>query len=41
VAGFLGLGLPPGQEIAVRNKRLADELNAQWIGRYRLQKRQR
>jgi len=37
VASFLDLGLPPGQEIAVRNKRLADELNAQWIGRYRQQ----
>jgi LPS sulfotransferase NodH len=41
VAGFLDLGFPPGHEIAVRNKRLADELNAQWIGRYRLQEPQR
>jgi LPS sulfotransferase NodH len=37
VLGFLGLGLPAGAEIAVRHKRLADELNAQWIESYRLQ----
>jgi len=36
VLGFLGLDLPDGREITVRHKRLADELNAQWIGSYRL-----
>lgn len=37
VAGFLGLDLPPGQEIAVRNQRLADDISAQWIDSYRRQ----
>jgi LPS sulfotransferase NodH len=37
VIGFLGLDLPAGREIAVRHKRLADELNAHWIETYRLQ----
>jgi LPS sulfotransferase NodH len=32
---FLGLELPAGREIAVRHRRLADHLNAQWAGRYR------
>jgi LPS sulfotransferase NodH len=36
VLGFLGLDLPEGREITVRHKRLADELNAQWIESYRL-----
>jgi trehalose 2-sulfotransferase len=36
VLGFLGLDLPAGREITVRHKRLADELNAHWIERYRL-----
>ena len=36
VLGFLGLDLPDGREITVRHKRLADELNAQWIESYRL-----
>lgn len=35
VLGFLGLDLPAGREITVRHKRLADELNAQWIESYR------
>jgi trehalose 2-sulfotransferase len=34
--GVLGfLGLPADGEIAVRHRRLADELNAEWITRYR------
>jgi trehalose 2-sulfotransferase len=35
VLDFLGLGLPPGREIAVQHRRLADELNARWIDQYR------
>lgn len=31
---FLGLDLPPGRELAVRHRRLADELSARWIARY-------
>jgi LPS sulfotransferase NodH len=37
VLGFLGLDLPADREIVVRYRRLADELNAQWIDGYRLQ----
>lgn len=37
VLDFLALGLPAGGEIVVRHRRLADELNAQWIDRYQLQ----
>lgn len=33
---FLGLDLPVGRELAVRHKRLADEINARWIESYRL-----
>lgn len=36
VIDFLGLALPAGREITVRHKRLADDLNAQWIESYRL-----
>jgi LPS sulfotransferase NodH len=36
VLSFLGLDLPAGHEITVRHKRLADELNAQWVECYRL-----
>ncbi len=32
---FLGLKLPPGRLIKTRQRRLADELNTQWIARYR------
>ena len=35
VLDFLGLRLPPGRLIKTRHRRLADELNAQWIERYR------
>jgi trehalose 2-sulfotransferase len=35
VLGFLGLELPPGREILVRHRRLADELSAEWIERAR------
>lgn len=35
VLGFLGLKLPPGRPIETRHRRLADELNAEWIDRYR------
>jgi LPS sulfotransferase NodH len=38
VLGFLGLDLPAGSEIAVRHKRLADEVNARWIEDYRCQR---
>lgn len=37
VLGFLGLGLPADREIAVRHRRLADEVNARWIESYRRQ----
>ena len=35
VLDFLGLELPSGRPIETRNRRLADELNARWIDRYR------
>jgi len=35
VLDSLGLQLPPGHEIRVRHRRLADDLNTQWIARYR------
>ena len=35
VLDFLGLELPAGREILARHRRLADELTAQWIDRYR------
>jgi trehalose 2-sulfotransferase len=35
VLGFLGLDLPSERGISVRHRRLADELSAQWIDRYR------
>jgi LPS sulfotransferase NodH len=36
VLRFLGLDLAPGREVTVRHKRLADELNAQWVESFRL-----
>jgi trehalose 2-sulfotransferase len=41
VLGFLGLELPAGRQIVVQHRRLADGLNAQWIGKYRLQETRR
>lgn len=35
ILDFLGLKLPPGHSIKARHRRLADELNARWIDRYR------
>ena len=35
ILGFLGLKLPPGSVITTRQRRLADEINARWIDRYR------
>ena len=35
ILDFLGLELPSGRPIETRNRRLADELNARWIDRYR------
>lgn len=35
ILDFLGLELPAGRNILVQHKRLADELNTRWIGRYR------
>ena len=35
ILDFLGLKLPPGRLIETHHRRLADEVNAQWIGRYR------
>ena len=35
ILDFLGLKLPPGRQINTHNRRLADELNAEWIDRYR------
>ena len=32
---YLGLALPRGHEIRARHRRLADDLNAEWIDRYR------
>lgn len=34
VLEFLGLELPPDREVVVRHRRLADDLNTQWITRY-------
>ena len=34
ILDFLGLKLPPGRLIKSRHRRLADELNTQWIDRY-------
>jgi LPS sulfotransferase NodH len=39
VLGFLGLAPPAGSGIAVRHRRLADEVNARWIEDYRLYQR--
>ena len=41
VLDFLGLKLPPGHQIKTRHRRLADALNAEWIGRYRAELTQR
>lgn len=35
ILDYLGLELPPGHEIRARHRRLADDLNTQWIARYR------
>ncbi len=35
ILDFLGLKLPPGRLIETRHRRVADEVNAQWIDRYR------
>ena len=35
ILNFLGLKLPADREISVQHRRLADELNSQWIQRYR------
>lgn len=35
VLDFLGLEVPQRGSIQVRNRRLADRLNAEWIQRYR------
>jgi trehalose 2-sulfotransferase len=34
ILDFLSLELSPGRELVVQHRRLADELNAQWIARY-------
>jgi LPS sulfotransferase NodH len=39
VLDFLGLSLPPGGRIQIRHRRLADDLSAGWITRYRAQAR--
>ena len=41
ILDFLGLKLPPGRLIKARNRRLADQLNAQWIDRYRAELKER
>jgi hypothetical protein len=38
---FLGLELQAGQEILVRHRRLADQLNTRSVSRYRAQSRRR
>ena len=35
VLDVLGLELPRGRQVKVRHRRLGDQLNAEWIGRYR------
>ncbi|MEV4481599.1 Stf0 family sulfotransferase [Micromonospora coxensis] len=35
ILDFLGLRLPPGRTVAARHRRQADDLNQQWITRYR------
>jgi len=35
VLDFLGLEVPAGRRLQVRHKRLADDLSAQWVDRYR------
>ena len=35
ILGYLGVELPPGTTIERRHRRLADDLNTQWIERYR------
>lgn len=34
ILDFLGLDLPPGRDLAIRHRQLADDLSAQWIARY-------
>lgn len=41
ILDFLGLKLPPGREIQTRHRRLADDLNAQWIDRYQAEQAER
>ena len=41
ILDFLKLELPPGRKIQTRHRRLADELNAQWIDRYRVEQAER
>lgn len=41
VLGFLGLDPAASREIAVRHRRLADEVNARWIEDYRRQEGER
>jgi trehalose 2-sulfotransferase len=41
ILDFLGIELPPGREISARHRRLADELNAEWIERYRAEPMER
>lgn len=41
VLDFLGLKIPPGHLIETRHSRLADELSAQWINRYRAEATER
>ncbi|MCY4014491.1 MAG: Stf0 family sulfotransferase, partial [Gammaproteobacteria bacterium] len=35
ILDYLGLGLSPGHVLKTRHRRLADDLNAQWVDRYR------
>lgn len=35
ILAFLGLELPPGQQIVGRHERLRDQLSAEWVDRYR------
>ena len=41
ILDFLKLELPSGREIQTRHRRLADDLNAQWINRYRAEQAKR
>ena len=40
ILDFLGLKLPPGRLVKTHHRRMADDLNAQWIDRYQAELRE-